>query len=85
MPWARWWRWPSGRASRLNQLTLAELRSVERKFGPDALKVFDLKRALAARAGSRARRAPAEVRKQLARWNESWAQAKRRAARFGGG
>ena len=27
----------------LNQLTLAELRSVEKKFGADALKVFDLK------------------------------------------
>ena len=36
------------RGKRLNQLTLAELRSVEKKFAADALKIFDLDRALAA-------------------------------------
>ena len=33
----------------LNQLTLAELRSVEKKFAADALKVFDLEQAMARR------------------------------------
>src|SRR5437773_7237345 len=33
----------------LNRLTLAELRSADRNFGADALKVFDLKRAMARR------------------------------------
>jgi len=53
----------------LNRLSLAELRSVERKFGADALRVFDLKQALARR---RLMGAPGtgEVRKQLARWNK---------------
>jgi argininosuccinate lyase len=51
----------------LNRLSLAELQSVEKKLGADALKVFDLKRALARRnlpgaPGSRA------VTGQLARW-----------------
>jgi argininosuccinate lyase len=53
----------------LNELTLTELRSVEKKFGADALKVFDLKQALARR---RLTGAPgtAEVGKQLARWKK---------------
>jgi argininosuccinate lyase len=53
----------------LNHLTLAELRSVEKKFGADALGVFNLKRALARR---QATGAPGtnEVRKQLARWKK---------------
>jgi argininosuccinate lyase len=53
----------------LNQLTLAELRSVEKKFGADALRVFDLKQALARRTttGSPGTK---EVGKQLARWKE---------------
>ena len=53
----------------LNQLTLAELRSVEKRFGADALRVFDLKQALARR---RLTGAPgtSEVRKQLARWKK---------------
>jgi argininosuccinate lyase len=52
---------------RLNQLTLAELRSVERKFGADALEAFDLRQAMARR---RLTGAPGthEVGKQLARW-----------------
>ena len=53
----------------LNQLTLGELRLVEKRFGADALKVFDLKLALARR---RATGAPGtkEVRTQLARWKQ---------------
>ncbi len=51
----------------LNLLTLAELRSVEKKFGADAPRVFDLKRSLARR---RLTGAPetSEVGKQLAKW-----------------
>ena len=33
----------------LNKLSLGELRSVEKKFGPDALRIFDLKQAMARR------------------------------------
>jgi argininosuccinate lyase len=53
----------------LNQLSLSELQSVEKKFGADALKVFDLGQALARR---RLTGAPGtnEVRKQLARWKK---------------
>jgi argininosuccinate lyase len=60
-------------AERLNKpldlLTLAELRSVEKKFGTDALGVFDLKTAMGQR---RLTGAPgtSEVRKQLARWRK---------------
>lgn len=52
---------------RLDQLTLTQLRSVERRFDADALKTFDLKRALARRKLTGAP-GTAEVRKQLARW-----------------
>jgi argininosuccinate lyase len=53
----------------LNQLTLAELRSVEKKFDADALKAFDLEQAMARR---RLTGAPGtqEVGKQLARWKK---------------
>jgi argininosuccinate lyase len=53
----------------LNQLTLAELRSVERKFGADVLEAFDLRQAMARR---RLTGAPGtqEVGKQLARWKK---------------
>jgi argininosuccinate lyase len=53
----------------LSQLTVAELRSVERKFGADALGVFDLRQAMARR---RLTGAPGtkEVGKQLARWKK---------------
>ncbi len=53
----------------LNRLTLAELQSVEKKFGADAPSVFDLKAALARRqlTGAPGTR---EVRKQLARWKK---------------
>jgi argininosuccinate lyase len=54
---------------RLNQLTLAEMQSVEKTFAADALETFDLKQALACRnlpgaPGSR------EIRKQLNRWKK---------------
>jgi len=54
---------------RLNQLTLAQLRSVEKRFGPDALQVFDLARAMDRRniAGAPG---TSEVRKQLERWKK---------------
>jgi argininosuccinate lyase len=53
----------------LDKLTLRELQSVEKKFDVEAIKIFDLKRALANR---RLTGAPgtAEVRKQLARWKK---------------
>jgi argininosuccinate lyase len=53
----------------LNQLTLAEFKSVEKRFGTDALKVFDLCSAMARR---RLTGAPGtnEVRKQLASWRK---------------
>jgi argininosuccinate lyase len=52
---------------RLNQLTLDELRSVEKKFSEDVRSIFDVKQAMTRRKvigapGSR------EVRRQLARW-----------------
>ena len=53
----------------LNRLTPAELRSVDRNFDADALKVFDLKRAMARRniLGAPGTK---EVRHQLARWRK---------------
>jgi argininosuccinate lyase len=52
---------------RLNELTLAELRSVETKFGPDALRIFDIGRALEQRKMAGAPAAN-QIRKQLVRW-----------------
>lgn len=51
----------------LDQLTLAELRSVDPGFGRDAMRVFDLQRAMRARnwVGAPGTR---EVRRQLRRW-----------------
>jgi argininosuccinate lyase len=56
----------------LNQLTLAELQSVEKRIGPDALKVFDLKQALARR---KLPGAPSfsQVQRQLSRWTRELA------------
>jgi argininosuccinate lyase len=53
----------------LKRLTLAELQSVDKKFGRDALGMFDLKRAMAKRnlIGAPGTK---EVAKQLARWRE---------------
>jgi argininosuccinate lyase len=53
----------------LDRLTLAETQSVEKKFGADALKVFDLHRALA-RRGLPGAPGTSEVKKQLARWKK---------------
>lgn len=54
----------------LNELTLAELRSVDATFGPDAADVFNLQHALAQR---RLTGAPGtkEVAKQIARWRKA--------------
>ena len=53
----------------LNRLTLAELQSVDKFFGRDALAVFDLKHALAKRNLTGAP-GTKEVAKQLVRWRE---------------
>jgi argininosuccinate lyase len=53
----------------LNLLTLAELKSVDKQFGRDALDVFDLQRAMAKRNLTGAP-GTKEVAKQLARWRE---------------
>ena len=53
----------------LNQLTLAELQSVDKTFGRDALGVFNLQRAMAKRNLTGAP-GTKEVAKQLARWRE---------------
>jgi len=53
----------------LNQLTLAELQSVDKIFGRDALAVFNLQRAMAKRNLTGAP-GTKEVAKQLARWRE---------------
>jgi len=53
----------------LNQLTLAELQSIEKTFGRDALGVFNLKTAMAKRNLTGAP-GTKEVAKQLARWRE---------------
>jgi argininosuccinate lyase len=55
----------SGKA--LNELTLAELQSVDNTFGRDALGVFDLKRAMEKRNLTGAP-GTKEIAKQLARW-----------------
>ena len=53
----------------LNQLTLAELQSVDKTFGRDALGVFNLKTAMSKRNLTGAP-GTKEVAKQLARWRE---------------
>ena len=65
---ARWWRWRKELGKLLNRLTLAELQSVDKTFGRDALGVFDLKRAMAKRNLTGAP-GTKEVAKQLA-WRE---------------
>jgi argininosuccinate lyase len=58
----------------LNELTLRQLQSLEKKFSADALQVFDLKKALAQRNSTGAP-GTREVKKQLARWRSILAQA----------
>jgi argininosuccinate lyase len=53
----------------LNQITLAELQTVDKAFGRDALGVFDLQRAMDKRNLTGAP-GTKEVAKQLARWRE---------------
>src|SRR6185503_16211637 len=53
----------------MNQLTLAELRSIEPKFGPDAMRLFDLKQALSRRNMPGAP-GTKEVQRQLAYWQK---------------
>jgi len=57
----------------LNQITLAELQSVDKTFGRDALGVFNLKTAMAKRnlIGAPGTK---EVARQLARWREQLSQ-----------
>lgn len=52
----------------LNRLTLSELRAVDKRFGTDALEVFDLNRTMTRRnlPGAPGTK---ELRKQLARWH----------------
>ena len=54
---------------RLNELTLAELRSVDKTFSADVMSVFDLKQAMGQRnlIGAPGTK---EVKKQLARWRK---------------
>jgi argininosuccinate lyase len=56
-----------GRA--LDKLTLAELQSVDRHFGPDALNIFNLEKAMAKRTmtGAPSRN---QIQRQLARWQK---------------
>jgi argininosuccinate lyase len=61
----------SGKA--LNQLTLAQLQSVEKSFGRDAMGVFNLKRAMDKRNITGAP-GTKEVAKQLARWRKMLAE-----------
>jgi argininosuccinate lyase len=58
-----------GEGKALNQLTLADLQSVDQTFERDALGVFELKRAMAKRnlPGAPGTK---EVAKQLARWRK---------------
>jgi argininosuccinate lyase len=53
----------------LNKLSLAELQSVDKTFGKDALEIFDLQRAMSKRSLTGAP-GTKEVAKQLARWKE---------------
>jgi argininosuccinate lyase len=53
----------------LNQLTLAELQSVDKSFGRDALGAFDLQKAMGKRNITGAP-GTKEVAKQLVRWRE---------------
>ena len=51
----------------LNKLSLRELQGISKQFGPDALDVFDLKRAMSKRALPGCP-SPTEIGKQLKRW-----------------
>jgi len=53
----------------LDRLSLAQVRTVHPAFGRDWAKVFDLRRALAARRGT-GMPGPAQIRRQLGRWRK---------------
>jgi argininosuccinate lyase len=57
-------------AKPLNKLTVKELQVISPQFGPDAVAIFDLKRAMAKRTlpGSPG---PAEINRQLKRWKST--------------
>ena len=54
---------------RIDALTLEQVQSAHAAFADDWIKVFDLRRALAARSGP-GMPGPAQVRRQLARWQK---------------
>src|SRR5581483_4160057 len=56
-------------AVRIDQLSADEVRAVHPAFGPDWADVFDLRRALARRAGP-GMPGPAQLKKQFARWKK---------------
>jgi argininosuccinate lyase len=60
---------------KLNEITLAELRSVSPEFGADAAKVFDLKSAMQLRKITGAP-GTAQVKAQLQRWGKQLAKQK---------
>ena len=53
----------------LDRLTLAQVRSVHRAFGPEWSRVFSLRRAMAKRRGP-GMPGPGQIRRQLARWRK---------------
>ena len=53
----------------LNQLATADVQRIHAAFGPDWISVFDLKRALAKRAGT-GMPSPTQVSRQFARWKK---------------
>ncbi|HUC85282.1 MAG TPA: argininosuccinate lyase [Candidatus Acidoferrales bacterium] len=63
----------AGTGKKLNQLSLAELQSVDKTFGRDVLGVFDLQRAMAKRNLTGAP-GTKEVKRQLARWRAKLAK-----------
>jgi len=53
----------------LDRLTLGQIRSVHRAFGPDWATVFSVRRAMAKRAGT-GMPGPAQLRRQFGRWHK---------------
>ena len=54
---------------RLDQLTLADFRAIDPRFGPEALKLFDVRAALSRRKLPGAP-GPLEIKRQLSRWRK---------------
>ena len=53
----------------LDQLALADVQKINPAFGDDYAQIFDLKRAMAKRAGT-GMPSPEQVARQIARWQE---------------